>query len=210
MRSNPPEPSSLLNNWRRTRFSDWRVRSVIARLIDAAVAAAGVTLIGTSLIDAVGTFWKNKVFIYPATLEHLAGALLLPCWPWIIISAGMIWGIPRRRGNQWQSRRLVSWRPAAPWAATFAVIVAVIVIGFILGAAKGSLRVLPGGVYQVSTLDLNSAQWTTVSQAEYQRWAARFVREDAFFATFGLAMVGFVAAVRLLRQRLFAVRASDA
>ena len=81
-----------------------------------------------------------------------------------------------------------------------------IVVGFVLGGAKGSIRILPGGVHQVSTLDLNSARWTTVSADEYQTWAARFVRGDAIFAIFGLAMVGFGVAIRVLRRRLAAAR----
>jgi hypothetical protein len=43
-----------------------------------------------------------------------------------------------------------------------------------------------------------------VSAATYHLWAARFVREDAFFATFGLAMVVFRAGMHDIR-RLYAV-----
>ena len=66
-----------------------------------------------------------------------------------------------------------------------------VVVGFAIGAAKGSLRVLPDGAHQVSTLGLNSAKWTTVTPAVYNGWAARFIREDAWFGFFGVVMVGF-------------------
>jgi len=65
----------------------------------------------------------------------------------------------------------------------------VIVVGFVIGADKGSLRVLPGGVHQVST-SLNNGNWTTVSPQQYEIWDARFVREDAFFGIFALALIG--------------------
>jgi hypothetical protein len=199
-----PDDSAWLSGWPRTRFSDRRARSSLARVVDGVVGLAGAALIGVSLVDAVGTFWHNRVLIFPATLEHLAGALLLPSWPWIMISGLMIFGLPKRDGTRWprRPRRLANWRQAAPWAAALAVILTVVVIGFGLGAGKGALRVLPGGIHQVSTLDLNSAQWTTVSASEYQEWAARFVREDAFFAFFGMALAGFAAAMQRLRRQL--------
>ena len=199
-----PDDSAWLSGWPHTRFSDRRARSSLARVVDYIVGLAGAALIGVSLVDAVGTFWHNRVLIFPATLEHFAGALLLPSWPWIMISGLMVFGLPKRDGTRWprRSRRLAYWRQAAPWAAALAVVFAVVVIGSVLGAGKGSLRVLPGGIHQVSTLDLNTAQWTTVSAGEYQEWAARFVREDAFFALFGLVLVGFTAAMRSLRRQL--------
>jgi hypothetical protein len=197
-----PDDSALLSGWPYTRFSDRRARSSLARMIDDIVGLAGAALIGVSLVDAVGTFWHNRVLIFPATLEHLAGALLLPSWPWIMISGLTIFGLPKRDGTRRlrRPRLMANWRQAAPWAAALAVILTVVVIGFGLGAGKGSLRVLPGGIHQVSTLDLNTAQWTTVSAGEYQEWAARFVREDALFALFGMVMVGFAAAMQTLRR----------
>lgn len=199
-----PEPWPLPASWPRTRFSNWRARSPFAHFTDAVVGGAGVALIGASLLDAVGTFWDTHVFFYPSPLEHFAAALLLPCWPWMIISAWMIGGTPRRhQGQRWkQTWSAVNSSRSAPWTAAFGVIVVVLVIGFILGAAKGSLRILPGDVHQVSTPGLNSAQWTTINPTAYRLWAARFVREDAFFAIFGLAMIAFAEAMRSLRQRL--------
>lgn len=196
-----PEPWPLLSRWPPTRFSDWRVRSSLARFLDVVVGVAGAALIGVSLIDAIASFWHDTVLIYPTALQRFAGVVLLPCWPWILVSAWMVYGMPRRGRSTWTTWR-ENWRRGVPWLGAFAVIVAVIVIGFVLGASKGSLRVLPGGVHQVSTLDLNSAEWTKVSPAGYRTWAARFIREDAFFATFGLAMVGFVAAIWSLPQWL--------
>ena len=77
------------------------------------------------------------------------------------------------------------------FTALLLVVVAVIVVGFVIGADKGSLRILHGDVFQVSTIDVNGASWTTISAHEFQVWNARFIREDAFLALFGIAMVGF-------------------
>jgi hypothetical protein len=85
-------------------------------------------------------------------------------------------------------------------AAAGMVVLVIVVVGFVIGAAKGSLRVLPNGAHQVSTLDLNSATWTTVTAASYNRWAARFIREDALFGFFGLVTVGFSLLVHNLRR----------
>jgi hypothetical protein len=198
------DDSALLSGWPRTRFSDRRVRSSFARVVDGIAGLAGAALIGVSLVDAVATFWHNRVLIFPAALEHFAGALLLPSWPWIMISWLMIFGLPKRSGTRRprSPKRTANRRQAAPWAAALAVILAVVVMGFVLGAAKGSLRVLPGGIHQVSTLNVNSAEWTTVTEGEYQHWAVRFVREDAIFALFGLVLVGFAAAMQTLRRQL--------
>ncbi|MDA8397459.1 MAG: hypothetical protein M0Z29_06365 [Actinomycetota bacterium] len=191
-------------SWPPTRFANWRTHSVLARRADDLVTIAGIALILLSLADSIGSFWHNHVYIHPAALEHFAAILLIPCWLWTLVSAWMVAGIPRRNDNRWPSMRWRSFasRQAIPWVAALAAIIAVLVIGFTLGAAKGSLRILPGGIHQVSTLNLNSAQWTTVTPSEYQHWAAQFIREDAFFATFGLAMAGFTAVIRHLRRKL--------
>jgi hypothetical protein len=67
----------------------------------------------------------------------------------------------------------------------------IVIGGFMVGAAKGSVHVLPRPRYQVSTLDLNNSAGTTVPVSQFQLWQARFVREDGFFMFFGLAVVAF-------------------
>jgi hypothetical protein len=114
MTSSPLEPWSLLANWPRTRVSSWRAISSVARPIDEVVAAAGTALIVVSLLDTVGSFWRNHGFIYPASLEPLARAVLLPCWPWIIVSGWMIGGTPSRRGNLRSQRQLAHRWPFRP------------------------------------------------------------------------------------------------
>ncbi|HET9060160.1 MAG TPA: hypothetical protein VFN61_09590 [Acidimicrobiales bacterium] len=192
-----------LSNWPPTRFAEWRARSRPARLVDNVLFVAGAALIAVPLGDAVGSFWHNNVLIYPATLEHLEVVLIVPTWSWALISAWMVGGLPRHR-ETWlpRVRRASAWRRRAPWMTTFAVIFVVVVTGFVLGASKGSLRILPGGVHQVSTLDMSSARWTTVSPAGYQKWAARFIREDALFALYGFMLAGFSATMWRLRHRL--------
>lgn len=81
------------------------------------------------------------------------------------------------------------------------VSLAVIVVSFAIGVAKGSVQVLPGPVYLVSTLDLNSASPTRVSAAQFGLWQARFVREDSLFALFGLLIVTAAAGLLALRRQ---------
>ena len=70
-----------------------------------------------------------------------------------------------------------------------------------LGAAKGAVRILPGPRYQVSTLDINQAAWTTVPLSQFHLWQACFVREDGLFMVFGLAAAtGFIVLLHLRRE----------
>jgi hypothetical protein len=86
------------------------------------------------------------------------------------------------------------------------VCAAVVAGGFVLGAAKGAVRILPGPRYQVSTLDPNPSAWTTVPLSQFHLWQASFVREDGPLMVFGLvAATGFIALLYLRRE---AARAS--
>jgi hypothetical protein len=86
-------------------------------------------------------------------------------------------------------------------AVAAAVCVAVIAGGFALGAAKGAVRILPGPRYQVSTIDINQAAWTTVPLDQFHLWQASFIREDGLFMVFGLAAAtGFIALLHLRRE----------
>jgi len=81
------------------------------------------------------------------------------------------------------------------------VSLALIVVSFAIGVAKGSVQVLPGPVYLVSTLDLNSATPTRVSAAQFGLWQARFVREDSLFTLFGLVIMSAGAGLLALRRQ---------
>jgi hypothetical protein len=189
-------------------FAAWRSRSRVCACLDWLVGAAGLALTVVPLCDSVVSWPRNTVLLYPGALERLAGVLLLPSWAWVLTSWWMVAGTPSRGRRTVRSPRRQTWgrlgviwkRTLRPLAAAGLVVLAVVVVGFVLGAAKGSLRVLPDGVHQVSTPDLNSAKWTTVTPAGYNRWAARFVREDAMFGFFGIITVGFSPLVHNLRR----------
>jgi len=135
-------------------------------------------------------------------LSRVAGILLLPSWPWLIVSAVMVFGVNARRSRSRPALRIPAW-PRVWLVAGAVVAVAVIVGGFAVGAAKGAVRVLPGPRYQVSALDINQAAWTTISAAQYHVWEARFVREDAFFMLFGLVLAtGCVFLLSLHREAI--------
>ena len=86
------------------------------------------------------------------------------------------------------------------------VCAAVIFVGLVLGAAKGSVRILPGPRYQVSVIDNSQTGWTTVPLSQFRYWQASFVREDGFFMFFGLLVA--TAFIALLHLRREATRAS--
>ena len=70
-----------------------------------------------------------------------------------------------------------------------ALTVAVVIGGFVVGADKGSLRIV-ASVGQVSTPGLNSGIWTAVTPHQYQVWDAGFIREEAALSIFALIMIG--------------------
>jgi hypothetical protein len=87
------------------------------------------------------------------------------------------------------------------FVAAAAVCAAVIFGGFVVGAAKGAVRILPGPRYQVSTIDVNQSAWTTVPLNQFHLWQACFVREDGPFMFFGLAAgTVFIALLYLRRE----------
>ena len=89
----------------------------------------------------------------------------------------------------------------ACFAAAAVVCAAVIVGGYMVGAAKGAVRVLPGPRYQVSVMVNSPTGWTTVPLSQFRLWQASFVREDGAFMFFGLLVAtGFIALLDLRRQ----------
>lgn len=68
------------------------------------------------------------------------------------------------------------------------VIAASIVRGSQLGMSEGALRNPAPGIYLVDA-ENNAEGWTVVSNDEYQRWSAIFVRGLTPLALFGLVLV---------------------
>jgi hypothetical protein len=192
---------------RLSRVAAWRSRSRLCAALDWLVGAAGLALTVVASADSVVSWPSNSVLVYPSALERLAGALLLPSWAWVLVSSWLLAGFVGRRrlragtpALQYGERRGQTWTPTIrALVVAVLVVLAIVVIGFVIGAAKGSLRILPNGAHQVSADGLNSANWTTVTPAAFNRWAARFVREDAAFGFFGVIMVGFSLLVHKLR-----------
>jgi hypothetical protein len=180
--------------------SQWRLRARAYAVSDIIGAAAGISLYAVVGIDNVVSWPSNQVLLSEPDLSTIAGVLLIPTWVWLIFAVGMA------------SDRMQSWRvsqqPARPricFAAAAVVCAAVVAGGFVLGAAKGSARILPGPRYQVS-IDLNQSAWTTVPLRQFHLWQASFVREDGPLMVFGLfAATGFIALLHLHRE---AMRAS--
>lgn len=175
-----------------TRLTRWRLRSRACAVIDLIVAAAGASLLALAALDSVVSWPSNHVLIDDRQLARVAGIVLGPGWPWLIVSLVIIFGVPRGRRDRYA--RPQGWPVPRPLiarvglAVAAALCIAVIAGGFAVGAAKGDARLLPGPRYEVSTLDLNQANWTPVSKSQYDLWQARFVREDGPFTLFGLVL----------------------
>jgi hypothetical protein len=208
---------------RDTRLARWRLGSGACAVADVVGAAAGASLYLVAGIDSMMSWPSNRVLLSDGDLSRVAAVLLIPSWPWLLVSGAMItdWD---RRGRRRSARltraarlmrspgetpplvQLPSIRQWPAWAraclaAGAVVAVAVVAGGAAIGMSKGSVQVLPGPRYQVSTLDLNQADWTTVTASQFQLWQGRFVREDALFMFFGLAAVaGFVGLLSLRRR----------
>lgn len=181
--------------------SQWRLRARAYAVSDIIGAAAGISLYAVVGIDSVASWPSNQVLISELDLSDIAWVLLIPTWVWLIFSVGIASG----RTQSWRLSQLPA-RPRICFAAAAAVCAAVVAGGFVLGAAKGSARILPGPRYQVSTIDPNQSAWTTVPLGQFHLWQASFVREDGPLMVFGLAAAtGFIALLHLHRE---ATRAS--
>ena len=176
--------------------SPWRLRARAYAVSDIIGAAAGISLYAVVGIDSVVSWPSNQVLISDPNLSNIAGVLLIPTWVWLIFSVGMASG----RTQSWRLSQLPA-RPRICFAAAAVVCAAVVAGGFVLGAAKGSARILPGPRYQVSIIDPNPSAWTTVPLNQFHLWQASFVREDGPLMVFGLvAATGFIALLHLHRQ----------
>jgi hypothetical protein len=178
-----------------------RLRSRACAAADLIGAAAGTSLYAVVGIDSVFSWPSNQVLLSAPDLSAITGVLLVPTWVWLILSLGMAYD----RTRSWRLSQLPA-RPRTCLAAAAAVCVAVVAGGFVLGAAKGAVRILPGPRYQVSLIDPNPSAWTTVSLRQFHLWQASFVREYGPLMGFGLvAATGFIALLHLHRE---ATRAS--
>lgn len=176
--------------------SQWRLQARAYAVSDIIGAAAGISLYAVVGIDNVVSWPSNQVLLSEPDLSTIAGVLLVPTWVWLIFSVGIASG----RTRSWRLSQLRA-RPRICFAAAAAVCAAVVAGGFVLGAAKGSARILPGPRYQVSTIDLNQSAWTTVPLRQFHLWQASFVREDGPLMVFGLvAAAGFIALLHLHRE----------
>ncbi|HEV2258049.1 MAG TPA: hypothetical protein VGS06_33355 [Streptosporangiaceae bacterium] len=185
-----PEPEN------ENETSQWRLRCRAFAVMDGIGAAAGISLYAVVGIDSVVSWPSNQVLLSDPDLSAIAAVLLGPTWVWLIFSAGMAYD----RMRSWRLSQMPA-RPRICFAAAAVVCVAVVAGGFVLGAAKGAVRILPGPRYQVSTIDPNPSAWTTVPLSQFHLWQASFVREDGPLMVFGLAAAtGLIALLYLRRE----------
>ena len=184
-----------------SELTQWRLRSRSCAVADMTGAAAAISLYAVAGIDSVVSWPSNQVLLSDPDLSRVALVLLAPTLVWLIASAGMV---PDRA--QYLRLSQLPARSRACIVAAAVVCAAVIAGGFVLGAAKGAVRVLPGPRYQVSLIVNSPTGWTTVPLSQFRLWQASFVREDGPFMFFGLlAATAFIALLHLRRE---ATRAS--
>jgi hypothetical protein len=189
----------------------WRVRSSACAAVDVVVLAAGLVLIGIVAVDCVRSWSANDVLISDPQLARIAGLIVFPGYLWLFASAFMLRRdlVPfrppfgeRLRAMHWDRSRRPDWAQPPAWAwrptwartciAVIAAVSAGVIIGsYVVGTGKGSSRILAGPRYQISSLDLNNARWTTVPASQYRLWQAEFVRGDSPFTLFGCMLLLF-------------------
>ncbi|MEZ0096072.1 hypothetical protein [Streptacidiphilus sp. EB129] len=204
----------------RMRPTQWRIRSRACAVGDAVVATAGAALLALAAVDSLASWFSDRVLLDHNDLSHVAGAVLVPGWSWLIVS--LLLTMPRRpprpdmaqkaayRAAQRTLRRAMfpSLRMRVGLGCIGILCAGVVIGGFALGAGKGNTRVQPGPRYEVSTVTLNQNAWTPVSPGQYALWQARFVREDGFFTLFGLILtVGSYGLLQLHRTAVSSHRA---
>jgi len=177
-------------------FTQWRLQSRSCGVADVIATAAAISLYAVAGIDSVVSWPSNQVLLSDPDLVRIAVVLLAPTLVWLIVSAGMVYG----RMQSWRLSQLPA-RPRTCFVAAAVVCAAVIVGGFVVGAAKGAVRVLPGPRYQVSVIGNSQTGWTTVPLSQFRPWQASFVREDGLFMFFGLLVtMSFIALLDLRRE----------
>ena len=118
----------------------------------------------------------------------------------MLVSVGMVFGLKRDQQLRFPFWRGIRRHSALLGLAAVALVFIVIVVDFVVGAAEGSLRILPSHVHQVSTSGLNKATWTSVSPAQFRVWEARFIREQSLLSLFGFFLVGYGLLMRRVRR----------
>ena len=177
-------------------FTQWRLRSRSCAVADVIAVAAAISLYAVAGIDSVVSWPSNQVLLGDPDLVRIAVVLLAPTLVWLIVSAGMVYG----RAQSWRLSQLPAW-PRVGIVAAAVVGAAVIFGGFVVGAAKGAVRVLPGPRYQVSVIVNSPTGWTTVPLSQFRLWQASFVRQDGLLMFFALLVaMSFIALLDLRRE----------
>ncbi|NNN20970.1 MAG: hypothetical protein HKL80_03090 [Acidimicrobiales bacterium] len=188
--------------WATSRLAKWRLKSKVCIFIDIIIFVEGLLVIALVTTDNIVSWFGNKVLIPPKTLEIIFGIAIVPGWIWIFLSVAIVTGFRHSKVPRPKDRKKLPRSYAISLISILVVFLAFTIVGFVFGGAKGSERILPNGLHQVSTLDLNNADWTTVGPKDYQMWEARFVREDEVFWIFGFAMSVAIGELNIARSSL--------
>ncbi len=182
----------------RTRSARIWVQSRSVEWVYAVIAIVGAASFGLVVTDCVASWFGDRVLIAPHLLENVSFGGILPGWLVLMASGFLLRDVFFRRGAKPRWPRL----RASNRTVTLAI-GAVLLVAFMIGTSahgkRGSARVLPGPVYQISSDVNDEGGWSTVTQAQYQHFEARLVRGESEIAMFGAIEVG--ACVALIRWR---------
>lgn len=192
-----------------TKLTRPRLLSRWCATVDRLVVACGFAVMALALVSAVWTWRDDQILIAPGTLEAMLGWLIVPGWIWMTGSMIALNGLSREQAKRTLPMCIsTSVKVALAFAAI--VLAGTIIRSWGLGATEGTARHPAPGIYQVDPETSHPTGWLTVSEAEYQRWSARFVRAQIPLAMFGLALAGFgLNVLGWHRQALDAENASD-
>lgn len=181
-------------------FARWWWRSRLFDAIYVAIAAAGALLFFLAALDGASSWPTDHVLIAPGPLEGVAVWLLFPGWVVMLFS---LFGVGAMRHGSAKPLLPSNWsmRRRATVVIPALLVMLFVVSNLLLGADKGSVRVLPGPQYQVSSYADTRGEWKTVPAADYQRSEARIVRGDAVFTFFGAIEAVGAIGVLVLRRR---------
>ena len=121
------------------KLRHWRLNSASAHWLDRVMVLAGVAVIVVTVADSLISWPSNAIWISPSSLEHAMAFVLIPTWVWLMLGFALL----HRRGSNRPRLRGVGTGRVVGLVMLSVLCLAVVIGGFIIGGAKGSLRVEP-------------------------------------------------------------------
>jgi hypothetical protein len=168
-------------------FERWWVRSRLFDVLYSLMLVSGVVVMVVVAVDVLVAHHAHKVWIPQSTLDSWSFAPI--GLSWILMIATFATAYPGIAATYKKSAFAPPLTRKSWWILGCTAAVAGLICAFALDAGrdgdKGDLRVLPGPIYQVSTLWLKDGNWVTISHTSYVHFQLAFIRGTAMTVTFG-------------------------